>query len=230
MKQIIRKLIREYIEKVINESIYDFYEIHLNLTRELLSDIKQGKKIKFKVIPKMPYWKALDEFIKYRDFFRFPTKYIIQWKDLILENIAKLEILNQINGHSSNFPFDEFEDEFDYNEDRVNNKPTFSEWIEQKKAEGETKYKHNDWGSAYEYLDEVFHVDDLLPCFSNGHFVISDYGIEPLYKLGKQLAEENNPTDIIVTINKILDVVHPRSDLAELFIEGGSETLTAISS
>jgi hypothetical protein len=41
--------------------------------------------------------------------------------------------------------------------------------------------------------------------------------------------KSKNPNEIIVTINRILDVSHQRSDLAELFIEGGSKSLDYIS-
>lgn len=59
--------------------------------------------------------------------------------------------------------------------------------------------------------------------------MISDYGTEPLMKLGYEMARQEKPEEIIVTINRILDVAHQRSDLAEIFIEGGSASLDYIS-
>lgn len=65
----------------------------------------------------------------------------------------------------------------------------------------------------------------------SGQSFISDYGLEPLMKLVERL--RNLPEDQIgqriTTIDKILNVVHQRSDLAGWFVEGGSEALSNLS-
>lgn len=76
---------------------------------------------------------------------------------------------------------------------------------------------------------DEYDLNYVLPTFSNNQYTISDYGLEPLYKLGLEMIKQDTPEEIIVTINKILDVTHQRGDLAELFIEGGSKTLNYIS-
>ena len=48
-------------------------------------------------------------------------------------------------------------------------------------------------------------------------------------KLIKELEENTTPEQQIVTINKVLDVIHQRGDLASAFIEGGKSTLYSIS-
>lgn len=47
--------------------------------------------------------------------------------------------------------------------------------------------------------------------------------------LGHLLVNEIDVNQILILINKILNVTHPRSDLAELFIIGGSDSLTMVS-
>jgi len=244
------------ILKIINEEIKSFYlnenmnmndwdELHSDYTRDIFGMINNEEHVKFRVIPKNQYHKALQEFMRYGRFMRFPESKIFQWKDLILSNIAKLDILTAIAGHSQNFPFDEFYDEFDNSEsydsnqynlftgdtDKITPDGEFTAWCKMKyKETGNDEYlREYNFTSAYEFLDEVKHMDDYLPLFSNGQWVLSDYGLKPLYNLGEELANSNDVTEIIVLINKILDVSHQRSDLAELFIEGGSESLDFIS-
>ena len=77
--------------------------------------------------------------------------------------------------------------------------------------------------------DVVYNFDETLPTFSNGQPLVSDYGLKPLYDLGQELIDIKDPKDIVIMINRILDVTHQRSDLAELFIEGGRESLDYIS-
>lgn len=62
-----------------------------------------------------------------------------------------------------------------------------------------------------------------------GGWRISDYGIEPLFKLAALLTETNDPMQKLAVVDRMLNVVHPRSDLASWFVEGGSRTLLQLS-
>ena len=119
----------------------------------------------------------------------------------------------------------------DYFEDVFDHDGKFTDWRQKKyeETEEEDYLKKYNFHICYEYMYEVFNIDELLPKFSNNEHTISDYGLEPLVKLMKEMSEQDTPEEIIVTINKIMDVSHQRSDLAELFIEGGSKTLSYIS-
>lgn len=64
---------------------------------------------------------------------------------------------------------------------------------------------------------------------SKGNDILSDYGTEPLIKLTRQLMLEEDESKIVTLIDRMLNVVHQRSDLASLFIEGGSQALSDIS-
>lgn len=218
VKVIIRKLIREQIEKIFeNMSEYDFDELgSIYMPEEMFGMIKSQTPIVFSVIPKNQYHNALKEFMKFGRFMRFPAKYVLEWKDLMLNNVAKLSALTAIQGHANSFPWDEFYDTFG-NE--------FSKWIKKKKLESKD---YRDFGTAYTFLDEVYNIDNIIPKFASGHHIMSDYGLKPLVSLGRELARQNDPNEAIITINRMLEVVHPRGDLAELFIEGGSESLTDI--
>lgn len=64
---------------------------------------------------------------------------------------------------------------------------------------------------------------------SKGDYILSDYGTDPLVQLAFTLSREDDPAQKVVIIDKMLNVVHQRSDLASWFIEGGSQALSDIS-
>lgn len=229
------KLINEDINRMralmnLNEAIKsldDWYEIHYELTMEIFNAIKDHDKnyFKWKLIPANQYHNALKDFVKYGSFMRFPTRYIYIWKEILLKNIVILDILTSIAGHTNSFPYDEFYDCFDYNHDTgADYDGEFTKWCMETYGER----KSYDFEAVYNFLDEKYDMDDTLPLFSNGQWLLSDFGLKPLWKLGQDLLNDKTPEEMIVTINKILDVSHQRSDLAEIFIEGGSSTLSAI--
>ncbi len=164
--------------------------------------------------PKM-YEKALQEFTKYGKFIHFPTKYLYQWMGIIMKNTAILREMTNICGHGYYTPVDDFvgyyfEDDYD-------------KWEEYKNNIGESY----DWAAMWEFLDEMgFDKWSVLP---DGSDAVSDFGLEPLEKLILKYNTEISPEELIVLINKLLDVVHCRGDLASMFITGGSRALSQIS-
>jgi hypothetical protein len=194
---------------IIRESIndeYDYYELLNQLTYDIFLDIRNKKKIIIYKINPIQYKTALSEFVKYGEFFRFPSQIVYKWKNICLRNTLILKIMNDMYGHSTSFPFDEFYDVFEIPEE-------------------EHDYK---WDVAIDILGDKYNIEEYTPKFSNGHELISDYGMEPLLKLAFELVKQDNPNEIIVTINKMLDISHQRSDLSELFIEGGGGALDMI--
>jgi len=71
-----------------------------------------------------------------------------------------------------------------------------------------------------------YYMDD--PDHKLGGF-ISDYGLKPLETLLGQLVRSNKPEDDVPIIDKMLNVIHQRSDIASWFVEGGSASLSALS-
>jgi hypothetical protein len=58
---------------------------------------------------------------------------------------------------------------------------------------------------------------------------ISDYGLQPLLTLLGELYRSTKPETDIPIIDKMLNVVHQRSDIADWFVEGGSHALAQLS-
>ena len=157
------------------------------------------------------YNRALEDFMKFGTVTNYPTKYIYKWKEYVLYNIAMLRAFTDIYGHSASCPYDVFNDVFHYNAET-----------------GETKEVVKDYEEFCTQLESMCSDEDS-PQWSNGQWFLSDYGLPILEELAVELIEAQCATQILILINRILDVTHPRSDLAELFIVGGSSSLTEIS-
>lgn len=80
---------------------------------------------------------------------------------------------------------------------------------------------------TYDILNWIGLYDWMIA--PDGSDAWSDYGLEPIEKLIANYRQNMKPEDVLVLINKILDVYHCRGDLASLFIEGGAKTLSRIS-
>ena len=78
-------------------------------------------------------------------------------------------------------------------------------------------------GMVYDAVTERFMWDYLAEGY------ITDYGLKPLRTLAIQLYGEQDPKEKLVTIDKILNVVHQTSDLAAWFIQGGASALSDLS-
>ena len=167
------------------------------------------------LINPLMYKKALLEFTKYGRFINFPTKYIYQWMGIIMKNTAILHNCTEICGHSRFFPTDDFVDVFFQGD--------YDAWENYKKEQGED----NDYYVAWDFLEEKGFDDwNKLP---DGSDALSDFGIEPIENLIHEYHENLEPEKVIVLINKILDIIHCRGDLASMFIVGGRQTLSQIS-
>lgn len=57
---------------------------------------------------------------------------------------------------------------------------------------------------------------------------VSDFGMEPLMKIYNLIFNAETPEEKLYACDKALNVVHQRNDLASIFVEGGSSTLTQI--
>jgi len=205
---------QEILESFGFNDVHDYYEEYDDVYREILQQMVNGDTTPIvlrKIKPQM-YQQALNEFVRYGKLMRYPTKYVEQWKDIVIRNTILLDVITMFYGHTSYFDVDTFND-YVLNTD-------------------ETGEHVNDWTEAFEYIEKMGYENTLeafMPKFSNGHDLISDYGLQPLAKIVSQLLETQDPNEILVLINKALDVSHQRSDLSELFIEGGERTLDRIS-
>jgi len=58
---------------------------------------------------------------------------------------------------------------------------------------------------------------------------ISDYGLKKLWAIAEKLMREKSYEKKLLLVDQMLNVVHQRGDLAALFIEGGSSSLSQLS-
>jgi len=85
--------------------------------------------------------------------------------------------------------------------------------------------KYKNIGKPRGYIEDFYDwtVDE------RGGEIMSDYGLQPLLNLLYQLKKDKTPEEKLVTIDKMLNVVHQRSDMASWFVEGGSRALSQLS-
>ena len=181
----------------------------------VFSTIQYGDNIWSPLINPMMYEKALSEFVKFGYISKFPEKYIYQWIGIIMKNTATLRACTEIAGHDMYVPIEALVD-------------VFFEGDEEKFENYKTENNLSDDDDAYDmFCDENGIYDKLkLP---DGSDAWSDYGIGPLEELINQYNRNMKSEEVLVLINKILDITHQRGDLASIFIEGGSKSLTKIS-
>lgn len=62
-----------------------------------------------------------------------------------------------------------------------------------------------------------------------GQYRISDYAMDKLFALASKLLRQNEYDQKLYIIDRILNIVHQRSDLASWFVEGGRRSLSRLS-
>ena len=77
------------------------------------------------------------------------------------------------------------------------------------------------------YLDNVGLFDFCSA--PDGGWAVSDYGLGPLYDIVSKYDDGMSPEEVLVLVNRALDVTHMRNDLSSYFIEGGKNSLGKIS-
>lgn len=155
------------------------------------------------------YQQALNEFVKYGKFIRFPSNKIYQWMGIIMKNTAILMANTELAGHTMYLPTDEIIDVFFYED------------------EEKTSYYEENPDELMDFLDDIGLYDWMV--MPDDSYAWSDFGIEPICKIIEEYNESLPPEKVIVLINKILDITHMRGDLSSIFIEGGRKSLTNIS-
>lgn len=124
-------------------------------------------------------------------------------------------------------PFKRKEDVYNFEPNQnfnIGNRPfeAYLETLDRNNLDGK-KIRHDLMEILLDYFYNYYTTD------SKGIDIRSDYGTKPLIQLAFELKRENNYPQKVVIIDKMLNVVHQRSDLASWFIEGGSQALSDIS-
>ena len=81
--------------------------------------------------------------------------------------------------------------------------------------------------SMFSVLDEIGLYDWMK--MPDGSDAWSDFGLSPIYSLLDKYDDNLPPEEILVLINKILDVYHQRGDLSSIFVNGGTYALSKVS-
>lgn len=181
----------------------------------------QGKQNWGSLINPSMYHQALTEFTKFGKIERFPTGYIYQWMGIIMRNTAQLRANTALAGHETQYPWEEISDFLEYYFDN-------DEW----EIRNNNICYINDEGE--EVQEGILDFFDNLGLYDwmkapDGSNAWSDYGIRPIEELIGEYNENQTPEEVLVLINKILDVYHCRGDLASLFVQGGTKALSQIS-
>ena len=169
------------------------------------------------------YKQALTEFTKFGKLIHFPTDKIYQWMGIIMRNTATLRTITDFAGHSEYLPLEGFLDQYFYDID--SGELDYEAWSKYKEDTGHEE--DEDYGAMIDFLDEKHFFEWFqLP---DGSDPWSDFGIVPLEKIIYEYSESMSPEQVLVLVNKALDVVHCRGDLSSIFIQGGSKVLSQIS-
>lgn len=202
----------------LTELEYTVLEEHNTLVRDFTTEyfrsVKEKRKFKIykpRIVPSM-YKRALDDFMLFGKVTRFPEKIILGWRESIVNNIALLEAMTAVGGHTSSFPFEEFNDVFFYDQEL-----------------GDVTREVYDYTEAIKILEKYDLEDKNFPLWSNGQWLLSDFALDPLLKLSYELSTIEDISEMLTCMDRIMNVVHERSDIAELFMVGGSKSLTVIS-
>lgn len=120
-----------------------------------------------------------------------------------MRNAISIQYITELAGHSQYFPGEDVDMVFGDGEEYI------------------------DYDRGWRLLEkEGFYDWCKLPDGSDGW---SDYGLAPIFKIIKEYDASMEAGEILILINRVLDVAHCRGDLASAFIEGGSRSCDYIS-
>ena len=188
------------------------------------------------LIDPVKYKSALEDFVKNGKLLRTKTEDIERWFETIIRNTQILSVITDIAGHGYNTPTYEIVDYF-FNGD----KSAFEKYKKELQARDEElppeyatvdmettgSEELSDDATVWKLLEDKGFFDKArLP---DGSPAWSDFGLQPLWNIISQYKEGMSAEQVLVLINKALDVYHQNGDLASGFIKGGAEVATAIS-
>ena len=209
------ELVKKAIHRILNEEYDNWYDSPIGkayeniwegqVLEEFLDDKRNGIKEKqWDLIPAAQYQNLLRRYMEMGENARIPERIVDEWIQLIANNLVTLEYMTAFAGHASYFPEEAFEDVF-----------------------GEEFKGKINYDNVSVFLENIGYYDwAQLP---DGSDAISDYGIKPIADILSELSPASTPEDKLIIINRCLDVIHCRGDLASAFIQGGRSTCSRIS-
>lgn len=96
---------------------------------------------------------------------------------------------------------------------------------------GHDTFGVEDIAEANGYDPEDFEGDEFQSFLESedGAWFVSDYGLPYLLAIYKQIHKAETDEDKLFAVDRALNVVHQRGDLAAMFVEGGTATLVEVS-
>lgn len=192
------------LNESLSNRVYDAMEdySHSDLLEEFVRDKRNGvAQKKWNLIPFERYRNVRERFLREPQMARIPLNLVTSWFDIIIHNTLSISYITDFAGHSQYFPSEDLEEVFGV---------------------------YADYSEGWKVLDkEGFYDWAKLP---DGSDAWSDYGLSPLYKIIGEYSENMEPGDVLMLIDRALDVSHCRGNLASAFIEGGSKSCDNITS
>jgi hypothetical protein len=234
LREFINKTILEYYED--NSDVdWDLYD-QLNSTKEKIftdflykNNPDYTKNVSWTVIPFPRLRKIWEDYIKtgiVRD-----ESGLEMIQKIITNNILKVNIFTELAGHTPSSPDEDYEEYIGYFVDEYLDNKIKSEFLD--------KIMEDEIDPDAQKMDEVRNIlkDRLEERFldyyiedpKSGHARISDYGLKPLLTNLFDLHRESDYNKKLTIIDKILNIVHQRSDIAAWFVEGGTSSLNQLS-
>ena len=200
-------------ENKLNESWEDLSDICeeysvYDLLCKFQDDKEKGiTKKKWNLIPAQQYHTLLKRYMYSPEMAKIPYNVVNNWfMNIIVPNALDISYITELAGHSRYFPEEDVE-EF------------FERYYEPIDISG-----FHDWS---EKLEELGFYDWCV--FPDGSDAWSDYGIEPLFNIINEYSPNSSAEDILILINRCLDVAHQRGDMSSGFIQGGKQSCDYIS-
>lgn len=207
-------------------------------TENVLDLVLSGQNLWDNLIDPAKYKSALLEFVKNGQLLRTKTEDVEKWFETIVRNTALLDQITDIVGHSAWFPETEIKEYF-FGTDRAEADRKFQEYKKQLQerdeelppefadTESTADKEISDMAVLWKLLeDKGFFDKAALP---DGSPAWSDYGLRPLWDIIGEYREGMPAEQVLVLINKALDVYHQNGDLVSAFIKGGAEVANQIS-
>jgi len=182
-----------------DQAVHAYYEVYDELIYEMYQDWMGGvTKQKWNISPFHEIRRLWVEYARYG--FVRSEKLMEKVIDRFIETTARLQLNTELCGHSPLKPLHIFEVHV----------PDEGDW-----PEG-TEESLEAWTDKYCWSQE------------NGQWLISDYGLPTLNEILLEMMVADTYEEKLGCMDRMLQVTHPRFDLAMLYIQGGSKSLTKL--
>lgn len=212
--------------------IFDEYE--RDMAYKIVHEIADGvEHERWRLIPFGRLQRIWNEFSRFK--FIRDEKGMEMIRNICIANTARLYVNSILVGRTSNYPKKYIEDEVGY---------CFKEKKEEPKEEPIDPNQLSLFNPEVHQIPKQEKQYD--PCEGNtldltwdefedrmytyiGDDTFSDYATKPLINLACELIEAKSPEEQLLICDRMFNVIHMRGDIAALFVQGGSNSLSKLS-